>query len=156
MSTSQKRQPPGWALKVLARVHVRLYRLSGGRIGSKKQGADVCFVTMTGAKSGRALTKPLIHVPHGDGVLLVASLGGAPKNPVWYHNLVAHPEIEVRHRRRTAELTARLATSAERPALWTICDAAFPPYADYRTRTARDLPIFVCEPRSAPQASSSS
>jgi deazaflavin-dependent oxidoreductase (nitroreductase family) len=155
MSTSQERVPPRWALKLLARMHVRLNRLSGGRIGNRTQGADVCFVTMTGAKSGRVLTKPLIHVPYREGVLLVASLGGSPTNPVWYHNLVAHPDVEVRHRRRTTELCARLATAAETPDLWPICDASFPPYADYRARTSRTIPIFICEPRSAPQAASS-
>lgn len=145
---SDGRMPPRWALKLLASTHVRLHRLTGGRLGNTKQGFEVCFVTMTGAKSGRTLTKPLIHVPYDDGVLLVASLGGSPRNPVWHRNLVEHPNITVRHRRRTMRLTARLAAAAEKPALWPICDAHFPPFADYRERTSRDIPIFVCEPSS--------
>ena len=102
---------------------------------------------MTGAKSGRRLTIPLMHVPHRQGVLLVASVGGAPKNPVWHGNLVKHHDIEVRHRTNEMKLTARLARAEEKAALWPICDAHYAPYADYRARTTRDIPIFVCEPR---------
>ena len=139
------RIPSRRALKVLAETHIWVNRLSRGRLGNTTHGHEVCFVTMTGAKTGRKITKPLIYVPHDDGVLLVASLGGGPKNPVWYHNLVAHPQIDVRHRGRSMRLAARLATRDEKPALWPICDAAFSPYAEYRTKTDRDIPIFVCE-----------
>jgi deazaflavin-dependent oxidoreductase (nitroreductase family) len=124
-----------------------LNRIAGGRALNTLGGRDVCFVTMTGAKSGRRITIPLMYVPHGQGVLLVASQGGAPRNPVWYSNIVAHPDIEVRHRGQGVALTARVASAGEKPALWPICDARYPPYADYRARTARDIPIFVCEPR---------
>jgi deazaflavin-dependent oxidoreductase (nitroreductase family) len=136
-----------WTIKTLAKIHVRVNLLSGGRLANKVQGHDVCFVTMTGAVSGRTLIKPLIYIPYQNGVLLVASIGGAPKNPAWHGNLVKHPDIQVRHRGRTVKLTSRLATATEKPALWMICDAAFPPYAEYRARTNRDIPIFVCEPR---------
>jgi deazaflavin-dependent oxidoreductase (nitroreductase family) len=101
---------------------------------------------MKGAKSGRTLTIPLMYVPYQKGVLLVASLGGAPKNPAWYGNLVKHPDIKVDHRGQRTRLRARLARPDEKPALWPICDRHYPPYADYRKRTTRDIPIFVCEP----------
>lgn len=140
--------PPRWAVKAWTRVHVFLNRASGGRLLNTMGGDEVCFVTMRGAKSGRTLTIPLMYVPHGEGVLLVASLGGAPRNPVWYGNLVAHPEIEVRHRGRRMKLRARLATPDEKSALWPVCDRHYAPYADYRRRTSRDIPIFVCEPAS--------
>ncbi len=123
-----------------------LHRLSGGRRFNTLQGDEVCFVTMTGAKSGRMLTFPLMYVPYQEGLLLVASQGGAPKNPVWYRNLVKNPDIEVDHRGRKMKLRARLATDEERPALWPICDEHYAPYADYRKRTTREIPIFVCEP----------
>ncbi len=145
--TGTGKPPPRWVLKTMTRVHVFLHRLSGGGL-NKLRGDEVCFITMTGAKSGRTLTIPLMYVPHGEGVLLVASLGGAPKNPVWYHNLVKSPDIEVEHRGRRMNLRARLATSAEKPTLWPICDEHYAPYADYRKRTTRDIPIFVCEPTS--------
>ena len=85
-------------------------------------------------------------MPQGEGVLLVASQGGAPRNAVWYHNLVKHPEIEVNHRGRCMKLRARLASADEKPGLWPVCDEHYAPYADYRKRTQRDIPIFVCEP----------
>ncbi len=138
--------PPRWAVKAMTRLHVLLNRLSGGRMFNTLGGDDVCFVTMKGAKSGRTLTVPLMYVPYREGLLLVASLGGAPRHPVWYHNLVKHPEISVTHRQRRMKLRARLARPDERPALWPICDEHFAPYADYRKRTTRDIPIFVCEP----------
>jgi F420H(2)-dependent quinone reductase len=136
-----------WVIKMLARTHVRLNELSGGRLANKMQGHDVCFVTMTGAVSGRKRTKPLMYVPFNGGVLLVASIGGAPQNPTWFGNIMKHPEIQVRHRGKTMDLNARLAQADERSELWPICDAAFPPYADYRTKTDREIPILVCEPR---------
>ncbi len=139
--------PPRWLMKTFSRTHVFLNRISLGRAFNKLGGDEVCFVTMTGAKSGRRITMPLMFVPFEKGVLLVASLGGAPKNPLWYYNIVAHPDIEVRHRGQRMRLHARLATAAEKPALWPICDASYAPYADYRARTNRDIPIFICAPR---------
>jgi F420H(2)-dependent quinone reductase len=138
--------PPRWAIKALTRTHVFLNRLTGGRLFNSLGGDDVCFVTMKGAKSGRMLTIPLMYVPYRSGVLLVASLGGAPQNPVWYNNLVKYPDIAVTHRGRPMKLRARLARPEEKPALWPICDECYAPYADYRKRTTRDIPIFVCEP----------
>ena len=146
-ATGTGKPPPRWVLKTFTRLHVFLHRLSRG--GFNKLGGDeVCFVTMTGAKTGRTLTIPLMYVPHGEGVLLVASLGGAPKNPVWYGNLVKYPEIRVNHRGRGMKLRARLATAEEKPGLWPICDRHYAPYSQYRDRTTRDIPIFVCEPTS--------
>jgi deazaflavin-dependent oxidoreductase (nitroreductase family) len=138
--------PPRWLLKTVTQIHVLLNRLSGGRAFNTLSGDEVCFVTMKGAKSGRTRVFPLMYVPHREGLLLVASQGGAPKNPVWYGNLVAHPDITVRHRGREMKLRARLAAADEKPALWPVCDDHYAPFADYRRRTDRDIPIFVCEP----------
>ena len=146
-TTSNGKPPPRWIIKAVTRTHVFLHRLSGGRFLNKLAGDEVCFVTMTGAKSGRTLTIPLMYVPHQQGVLLVASLGGAPKNPVWFGNLVKSPDIEVNHRGRRMQLRARQATAEEKPALWPVCDQHYAPYAEYRKRTTREIPIFVCEPR---------
>ena len=145
-STGPGRPPPRWLMKAMTRAHVFLSRASGGRLFNTLAGDEVCFVEMTGARSGRALTVPLMYVPYGEGVLLVASQGGAAKNPVWYYNLVEHPEIVVTHRGRRMELRARLASAEEKPDLWPICDRHYAPYATYRARTTRDIPIFVCEP----------
>lgn len=139
--------PPRWLVKFITRAHLLLNRLSLGKAFNTLGGDEVCFVTMTGAKSGRTITIPLMYVPHGQGVLLVASQGGAPNNPAWYNNIAAHPEIEVRHRGKRMKLRARLAAPQEKPALWPVCDSHYAPFADYRARTSRDIPIFVCEPR---------
>jgi deazaflavin-dependent oxidoreductase (nitroreductase family) len=101
---------------------------------------------MKGAKTARTMTLPLMYVPYRDGVLLVASQGGAPRNPAWYFNLVKTPDINVSHRGRRMTLRARIATADEKPELWPLCDQHYAPYADYRARTSRDIPIFVCEP----------
>jgi deazaflavin-dependent oxidoreductase (nitroreductase family) len=138
--------PPRWIIKAWTRLHVFLNGITGGRLFNSLGGDDVCFVTMKRAKSGSTTTIPLMYVPYRSGVLLVASLGGAPRNPAWYHNLAKHPEIEVTHRGRRMKLRARLATPEEKPELWPICDQHYAPYADYRKRTTRDIPIFVCEP----------
>ena len=143
---SPGRPAPRRALKFLAKSHVFLHRLSGGRLFNTMEGAEVCFVTMTGAKSGRTITIPLMYVPYNDGVLLVASRGGSPVNPVWYHNLVKNPDITVVHRGKQMKLRARLAAPDEKRDLWPICDSHYAPYADYRARTDREIPVFVCEP----------
>ena len=145
-SSSAGAPPPRWVLKTMTRLHVFLHRLTGGRRFNTLAGDEVCFVTMTGARSGRTLTIPLMYVPYQGGVLLVASQGGAPKNPAWYHNLVKHPDIAVSYRGSRMELRARLATPDEKPDMWPLCDQHYAPYAQYRERTTRDIPIFVCEP----------
>lgn len=141
-----KFNPPKWILKVMSRSHLFLNRLTGGKMFNTLSGDEVCFVTMTGAKSGRSITIPLMYVPHKDGLLLVASRGGSPNHPVWYHNLVKNPEITVRYRGRKMKLKARLASAGEKPELWPVCDSHYAPYAEYRARTDRDIPIFICEP----------
>ena len=140
-----KFNPPKWVLKIMSRSHIFLNRLTMGKMFNTLQGDEVCFVTMIGAKSGREITIPLMWVPYKDGALLVASRGGSPNNPVWYHNIAKNPDLGVRHRGQTMNLRARLATTEEKPALWPICDSHYAPYADYRARTNRDIPIFVCE-----------
>ena len=147
-SAGDGQAPTSWVLKTVTRVHVFLHRLTGGRYFNTLSGDEVCFVTFRRGKSGKMLTIPLMYVPYGEGVLLVASQGGAPKNPGWYSSLVKNPDIAVDHRGRKMQLRARVAAPEEKAALWPICDEHYAPYADYRKRTPRDIPIFVCEPRS--------
>lgn len=137
--------PPKWFMKAMSRSHIFLNKLTGGKLFNTLAGDEVCFVSMTGARSGRNITMPLMYVPYNDGVLLVASLGGAPKHPVWYYNIAKNPDISVKHRGKVMKLRARLATAEEKPVLWPVCDSHYAPYADYRARTERDIPIFVCE-----------
>ncbi len=146
-SKTPGKAPPRWALKAVTRLHNALHGISGGRAFNRIAGNEMCFVRMRGAKSGRSLPIPLLFLPHGEGVLLVASQGGAPTHPAWYHNLVKNPELVVTHRGRHMELRARLATAEEKETLWPFCEEQYPPFVDYRERTTREIPIFVCEPR---------
>ena len=130
-----------------SRWNARRYLASRGRSMGRFLGRDICVASMKGAKSGARRVVPLMYVPYGEGVLLVASLGGAPKHPTWYYNLVKNPDLDVQVKERTLHLRARLATPAEKARLWPICVAHYPPYADYQARTDRDIPVFVCEPR---------
>ena len=134
-------------IKAFTKAHRFMRALTGNRFFNTLGGDDVCFVKMTGAKSGRTITIPLMYIPHGDKVLLVASQGGNDKHPVWYYNLVKHPQITVEHRGNFQDFTARLATTDEKDELWPVCDKAYAPFAEYRQLTHRDIPIFVCEPR---------
>ncbi len=149
VKASGGKPPPVWLIRAMTSAHKFLRTLTGGRGFNSLGGDDVCFVKMTGANSGRELNVPLMYVPYEDGVLLVASQGGNPKNPLWYHNLIKNPDISVEYRGKHTPLRARLASSAEKTALWPICDKYYAPFADYRRFTDRDIPIFVCEPRPA-------
>lgn len=133
-------------MRVYAPLNVMLYRLSAGRILGKLQGYDVCLVTMTGAKSGKKRTIPVMYVPYKDSVVVVASLGGAPKHPVWYYNLVAHPDVEVQYKGERRKLRARMVDAQEKAEVWPTCVEYYPPYEDYQQRTDRDIPVFLCEP----------
>lgn len=137
--------PPRWFLKAFTKFNVFVYKLSGGRLMNSFSGMPIILVKMKGAKSGKLLTIPLMYVPHSKGVILVASQGGAPKHPVWYHNLIKNPEVEVTQGGETRKLTARHVNSEEKAELWPTCVKHYPPYADYQTRTDRDIPVFLCE-----------
>ncbi len=116
---------------------------SMGRLG----GHDICVATMTGAKSGKVRHMPLMYVPYKDGVILVASLGGAPKHPTWYYNIVANPDIEVHVKGDVLRLRARRASVEEKAEVWPTCVEHYPDYDLYQRRTERDIPVFICEPR---------
>jgi deazaflavin-dependent oxidoreductase (nitroreductase family) len=99
-----------------------------------------------GAKSGTLRTSPLLFVPDGDDLVLVASKGGFPKHPAWFHNLRAHPVTYVQVGSERRRVKAREATAEARPHLWELADAVWPGYADYRARTDREIPLVVLEP----------
>jgi deazaflavin-dependent oxidoreductase (nitroreductase family) len=134
-------------IKPFSALNVFVYRLTGGRLMGTFQGRDVCLVKMTGAKSGKERTIPLMYVPYGEGVIIVASQGGAPKSPVWYRNLVEHPDVEVQYKRRVMKLRARQVDDDEKARVWPTCVEHYPPFEDYQARTTRNIPVFVCEPR---------
>ena len=138
--------PPKAILKLISKLNVVFYRLSGGQVMGKLKGSPICLVTMTGRKSGRKITMPLMYTPHGESVLIVASQGGAPQHPVWYHNLIADPHVTVQDGRRVRSMLVRQATPQEKAELWPICVASYPEFADYQAKTERDIPVMICEP----------
>ena len=133
-------------LRLFTRLHVFLYRMSGGKLFHSMGGGEVCIVTMRGAKTGHKKDFPLMYVPYKNGIVLVASLAGAPKHPVWYHNLVRNPEFEVTVGRETRKLVARIASASEKAEVWPLCCQVYPDFKLYQSRTTRDIPVFICEP----------
>lgn len=131
------------------RKQVELYEGSGGTQGTtlRDTGLPVIIVTNTGNKTGAVRKTPLMRVKDGDNYVLVGSVGGAPKNPVWVYNLRSNPMVQVRDLTEVFDMRVREVTDeAERARLWEIAVAAFPPYRDYQQRTSRRIPVFVAEP----------
>jgi deazaflavin-dependent oxidoreductase (nitroreductase family) len=135
-------------MKFASRFNVWLYEKTDGRLGGKfvMGGAPVCLVTMTGRKTGNRLTTPLIYIPHGDDVLLVASQGGLDSHPLWYKNLVANPAVQVNVFGTVRAMLARQATPADKLALWPVIRAVHKDFDEYQARTDRDIPVMICSP----------
>lgn len=125
------------------RKQVEDYERTGGVEGGTMQGLPVIILTSVGAKSGRIRKTPLMRVEHEGEYAVVASQGGAPDHPAWYHNLVAHPLVELQDGPERHDYRAREVTGAERDEWWQRCVAAFPPYAGYAQKTARVIPVLV-------------
>jgi len=128
------------------RDQVDLYESSGGHDGTTMRGMPVIVLTTVGAKSGKLRKAPLMRVEHEGRYAAIASLGGSPKNPVWYANVVAHPLVELQDGPRKWDMVAREVSGAERDEWWARSVAAYPDYADYEAKTDRVIPVFVLEP----------
>lgn len=140
-------------IKWASRVNVRVYRATGGRIGGTwrigsafPRGVPVCLLTTKGRKTGLPRTQPLLHLIDGDRVILVASQGGLPKNPLWYLNLQSDPEVTVQIRREVRRMRARTADPAERAELWPRLVAMYADFDQYQAWTDRVIPVVICEP----------
>jgi deazaflavin-dependent oxidoreductase (nitroreductase family) len=129
------------------REQVELYESSGGTAGTTTRGLPVIVITSVGAKSGKVRKHPVMRVEHDGKYAAVASYGGAPRNPVWYFNLAAHPEVEVQDGPVKQDMTARELTGYEKAVWWRRAVAAFPDYASYQLKTDREIPVFILEPR---------
>lgn len=138
-------------ISAATRAHVALYRWTGGRIGHTAPGAPtMLLLDHVGARSGTARTTPLLYLPDGDDVVIVASAGGHPRHPAWLHNLRAHPETTVQVRDELRPVRAREADADERSRLWPRLDAMYGPFASYRRRAeevGRTIPLVVLERR---------
>jgi len=131
------------------REQVELYERSGGTQGTtlRDTGLPVIIVTHTGNKTGAVRKTPLMRVKDGANYVLVGSQGGAPRHPVWVHNLRANPKVDIRDLTVVQSMQVREVTDAqERARLWKLAVAAYPPYEDYQTKTTRKIPVFVAEP----------
>jgi deazaflavin-dependent oxidoreductase (nitroreductase family) len=125
-----------------------VYRRSGGRLGGAFDSAPVLLLHHVGRKSGEARVAPLIYLPDGDDLVIVASYGGAPKNPAWYHNLRAAPETTVELGRERRPVLAHVATPEERARLWPTLVDLYPAFDTYQDRTGgREIPLVVLKSR---------
>lgn len=131
------------------REQVELYESSGGTQGTtlRDTGLPVIVVTNQGNKTGAIRKTPLMRVKDGDNYVLVGSKGGAPQHPVWVHNLRADQNVEIQDETETYTMRVReVRDDPERARLWDISVEAFPPYAEYKERTTRKIPVFLAEP----------
>jgi len=124
-----------------------LYESSGGTEGTTMQGKPVVLLTTKGARSGKLRKAPLMRVEHDGEYAIVASLGGAPKHPVWYHNLVADPHVELQDGPVKRDMIAREVTGDEKAVWWERAVAVWPDYAEYQKKTDRQIPVFVLTPQ---------
>jgi deazaflavin-dependent oxidoreductase (nitroreductase family) len=123
--------------------HVRVYRETGGERGYEWRGTTILLLTTTGRRSGEQHTTPLIHRTDGDRWVIVASKGGAPENPAWYENLLADPQATIEVKDQLIEVRAETAEGEERARLWALMCEVWPAYAEYQTRTEREIPVVV-------------
>ncbi len=135
--------PSDWSRK-----QVEQYESSGGTEGTTLRGLPVIVLTTRGAKSGKIRKTPLMRVADGGRYAVVASLGGAPKHPVWYYNVKAEPRVELQDGPVKQDMLAREVTGDEKAKWWDVAVQAYPDYADYQRRTDREIPVFVLEPTS--------
>jgi deazaflavin-dependent oxidoreductase (nitroreductase family) len=129
-----------------SRNQAELIESSGGTDGTENQGKPVVLLTTVGAKTGKLRRTPLMRVEHGGEYAVVASLGGAPKNPVWYYNVVANPRVELRDGTEKRDYQAREVHDEEYATWFERAVQVWPDYAEYQKKTTRKMPIFVLSP----------
>jgi deazaflavin-dependent oxidoreductase (nitroreductase family) len=154
---SETRLPPftpaqerfGKAVVVLMnRINTWVYRLTDGRIGGRfLRGAPVCLLTVRGRKSGEPRTVALLYLADGANVIVVASLGGMSKHPLWYRNLEANPDVTLQIGATERAMTARRVSDEEKAALWPRLTAMYRDFDDYQGRTTRNIPVIRLSPR---------
>jgi deazaflavin-dependent oxidoreductase (nitroreductase family) len=125
----------------------RLYELTGGGVGGSFKGAPVLLLRVRGRRSGRLRVTPLLYLEDGDRLVVVASAGGSPRHPGWFHNLRATPAAEVQVGRERRAVQARVASAEERTSLWPRLVSMYAEYETYQARTEREIPVVILEPR---------
>ncbi len=129
------------------RAIIEEFRANGGKVGGMWEGRHLLLLTTTGAKSGQRRTNPTVYLHDGDRLLVFASKAGAPTNPDWYHNLLAHPQVTVEVGSETYEATATVLSGEERDRLYARQAQASPQFADYQAKTTRKIPVIALERR---------
>jgi deazaflavin-dependent oxidoreductase (nitroreductase family) len=127
------------------RQTIEVFRANGGKVGGMWEGRPLLLLTTTGAKSGQRRTNPVMYLRDGDRLLVFASKGGAPTNPDWYHNLVAHPKVTVEVGTETYKTTATPLTGEERDRLFAKQAGLYPQFGEYQARTTRKIPVIALE-----------
>ena len=130
-----------WNDKIIAE-----FRANSGKVGGPFEGAPLLLLHTTGAKSGREHVAPVMYRAVDGSYAVFATMGGAPNNPAWYHNLVANPRVQAEIGAQTLPLTARVADDAEREPIWTAQKADYPGFAEYEGMTVRRIPVVILEP----------
>jgi deazaflavin-dependent oxidoreductase (nitroreductase family) len=131
------------------REQVALYEASGGEEGGTLEGRPVVILTMTGATSGKVRKTPVLRIEHDGIYLAVASNGGAPSHPAWYHNLIAHPEVRLQDGAQVHSLRAREVFGQEKAQAWKLAESRWPYFPDYRAKAGREIPILLLEAANA-------
>ena len=131
-----------------ARENAESFMASGGTEGTELKGRPVILLTTIGAKTGKIRKTPLMRVEHDGEYAVVASLGGAPKHPVWYFNIKAHPEVELQDGTATKDYDSHEVFGDEKAVWWERAVATWPDYAEYQKQTDRQIPVFVLTPKS--------
>ena len=135
-------EPNDWNTKIIEE-----FRANAGKVGGDFEGAPLLLLHTVGARSGKERVNPMMYQDLGDAIAVFASKAGAPTNPDWYHNLVAHPEVTAEIGTETRSLRARVASSEEREPIWEKQKQDFPGFAEYESSTDREIPVVILEGR---------
>jgi deazaflavin-dependent oxidoreductase (nitroreductase family) len=138
--------PSNWA-----REQAETYEATGGADANTLRGVPIIVLTSVGAKSGKLRKTPLMRVEHNGEYAIVASMGGAPQHPTWYHNVKKNPHVELQDGPVKKDYTAREATGDEKSVWWERSVAVWPDYAEYQTKTDREIPVFILTPMDSAQ-----
>lgn len=134
-----------------AREQAETYEATGGADANTLRGVPIIVLTSVGAKSGKLRKTPLMRVEHEGEYAIVASMGGAPQHPTWYHNLKANPHVELQDGPEKKDYLAREVTGEEKATWWERAIAVWPDYQEYQDKTDRQIPVFVLTPMDSTQ-----
>ena len=145
-SSWERKGPPKKLMRFITSLQAFIYKASKGKLWSTVKDCDICVVHMRGAKTGKKRVVPLMHVPYEQGVILVASLGGADIHPTWYWNLKKNPKIEVFVGSEKLNLRAKQVEDHVKSDLWPLICSCYPDFEHYQQNTKRNIPVFNCQP----------